>query len=614
MSLDVKDKWIRFPVREDDARWLCQQARPVKHGYKAETRLDPKVRDTWEIPASEITGEGWLDAIEDRLEQIRSGLGVPRGCHLRAQLHNLLIYGPGQFFAPHPDSEKTSGMIGTLIVLLPCRGASRGSGGELVIEHQGERKVFQETSVSALTLIAFYADCRHEVQPVKHGYRLALTFNLSVEGEPVCGGPVENIDRLTAAVRQYFDPSSPRYRLVYLLDHQYTRAGLDRNRLKGSDAVSFATLCEAARRLDCEIFLALADVSESWAGKDTLDLYGSRAPDDVPEDWEAERLRRFALEEDAYPVERSSQHVFELISKQIELRHALGADERSPGLVSKLVSDDELCFAVMSSELRPFKSKSITFIGNDGAGVQRWYHRAAIVLWPRQQAFELQAKHSPSWALGELARTRASSSKGGRSAALALARRLPPLWEAAIQLEFHQESPQLLSQAVAVAAALGEPALAAVLLSPFTLDALGRCPAPTFASLLDAYGESWCRSLLDAMPGIGCWPYPSPARALPGLCEALAALPHGIGEARARALLAQFWTAELARLSHIEGKPGFQQPDEADLRAEAFLNLLNGADTVGDATLKEQILARLQAPDPFTRMIAERLPKNLEGK
>ena len=46
----------------------------------------------------------------------------------------MLVYGKGQFFLPHQDSEKDDAMVGTLVVSLP----SAHTGGELVIEHAGQ--------------------------------------------------------------------------------------------------------------------------------------------------------------------------------------------------------------------------------------------------------------------------------------------------------------------------------------------------------------------------------------------------------------------------------------------------------------------------------------------
>lgn len=77
---------IRFPITPAIARKLCEVARPARYGFKDQTRLD----------------------------RLRRDLGLPDGCRLKAQLHNLLVYGPGHFFTTHQDSEKADDMIGTL--------------------------------------------------------------------------------------------------------------------------------------------------------------------------------------------------------------------------------------------------------------------------------------------------------------------------------------------------------------------------------------------------------------------------------------------------------------------------------------------------------------------
>lgn len=61
-------------------------------------------------------------------------------------------------------------MVGTLVVSLPCA----HTGGELVVEHGGE-SVMSRTSMEDLSFVAFYADCRHQVRPVKSGYRVPGT-------------------------------------------------------------------------------------------------------------------------------------------------------------------------------------------------------------------------------------------------------------------------------------------------------------------------------------------------------------------------------------------------------------------------------------------------------
>ncbi|TMQ12469.1 MAG: 2OG-Fe(II) oxygenase [Deltaproteobacteria bacterium] len=235
------------------------------------------MRDGWEIGKRQIKIDArrWRRTLDPQLVQIGRDLGLPGGCAFRAELHNMLVYGPGQFFAPHQDSEKADGMIGTLVVALP----SVFKGGALVIEHHDE-KVSYRGSPERLSFVAFYADCHHEVRPVTHGYRVVLTYNLFLEGgtdvrRPVVGKPLEAMVRSVRAYfetpgpeRQWRPPEGPPDRLVYLLDHQYTQKGLSWQALKNGDAARAALIRQVAAQLDCEVALALADVHESWSCED----------------------------------------------------------------------------------------------------------------------------------------------------------------------------------------------------------------------------------------------------------------------------------------------------------------------------------------------------------
>src|SRR5437879_2471964 len=90
----------------------------------------------------------------------------------------MLVYGAGQFFVPHQDSEEADAMVGSLVVTLP----SSFKGGALVVRHAGMSATYRSPKKS-LSLVAFYADCRHEVRPVTSGYRVTLTYNLFLQGD-----------------------------------------------------------------------------------------------------------------------------------------------------------------------------------------------------------------------------------------------------------------------------------------------------------------------------------------------------------------------------------------------------------------------------------------------
>src|SRR6266704_5015590 len=150
---------ISLPVKAPQAKRLIASARPARFGRGEQTLTDLSVRDTWEITPDQVTltGLDW-DTI---LTEVRNELGLPARARLRAEPHALLVYGKGQFFLPHQDSEKDDAMVGTLVLSLP----SAHTGGELVIGHAGQSRTYR-ASKTELSLVAFYADCPHEVTAV----------------------------------------------------------------------------------------------------------------------------------------------------------------------------------------------------------------------------------------------------------------------------------------------------------------------------------------------------------------------------------------------------------------------------------------------------------------
>ena len=526
---------VTLPISPATARKLCGVAQPARHGYKEETRLDRKVRDTWEIPAKrlDLDERRWAKTLPPQLERIRRDLGLPAKCRLRAELYNLLIYGPGQFFAPHRDSEKADDMLGTLVVVLP----SRFTGGELVIEHQGERKTVR-ASARQLTLAAFYADCYHEVRPVRTGYRLALTYNLIVEGTTDAAVP-KPVGALSACVRRFFETPiaaytggrelSPPDRLVYLLDHEYTPHALAWSRLKNADAARAAALRQVARQLDCEIFLALADVHETWNCEEEYDFRRSRWNRYDDED-----------EEDEYESD-GPYELTDLIDSAVELRHWVAPEGGSSGAPKGHigVADRELCYTTSSQDFEPFETEHEGYTGNAGNTVDHWYHRAAVVLWPRDRAFVIRAKTEPRWALARIEKALAARHTDEASA---LARQLLPFWTGCARREG-----KLLEATLKVAGSLADSRTVAALLQPFSLWELTARSAPRLAALVDTFGLEWCRALLRGWTAEDRGDEPDETRlkwmsgALAQLSRALAAR-KSPGQTLAAEVLAAQWT------------------------------------------------------------------------
>ena len=529
---------VKFPVTPAKARKLLGLGQPARFGRGEQTVTDPDVRDTWEIP-KHLVRAGWdAAALKDILATVKEELGLPNAAELTADLHSLLVYETNQHFLAHQDSEKDDSMVGTLVVTLP----SSYTGGELMVGHNEEWKAYRG-SKTALSLVAFYADCRHEVLKVTSGYRITLTYNLLLHGDTSRPeGDGGTAAELADLLREHFSTPVPRYyrgpaadppnRLVYLLDHEYTPRGLNWRRLKGADASRVALLRTAAGKAGCEAVLALADIKTTHSAfKDDDDDYGyERWDDDYDED------------DDEYSdgASDSEYDIQELVDSEVTLTHWTGPDGTRLEEISLYVDGDEVCASTQTGDLEPFSSEYEGYMGNWGNTLDRWYHRAAVVVWPRDQAFANRAETSPAWALDELA---AMASAGGVPGAQAAAATLEPFWDGALRTRTPEERGRvsgLLGKALRAADAVADAETAAMLLHPFRIENLTDAYVDSFGKIADRYGQRWTADLLRTWFGgeRQAWAYGGGqerpqwvAEWLPGLCAGL----HARGDAGAMA-------------------------------------------------------------------------------
>jgi hypothetical protein len=282
---------------------------------------------------------------------------------------------------------------------------SHYTGGELMVGHNEEWKAYHG-SKTALSLVAFYADCRHEVLKVASGYRITLTYNLLVHGDTSRpAGDEGTVAELADLLREHFRTPVPRYyggpaadppnRLVYLLDHEYTARGLGWRRLKGADASRAALLRSAAGKAGCEPLLALADIKMTHSAFPADESYGYR-------DWYDD----YDEDEDEYPGDESGGEreydVQELIDSEVTLTHWTGPDGTRLEQTSLYVDGNEVCASTPTGDLTPYSSEYEGDMGNWGNTLDRWYQRAAVIVWPGDRAFANRAETSPAWALDEL--------------------------------------------------------------------------------------------------------------------------------------------------------------------------------------------------------------------
>ncbi|MCL2422577.1 MAG: 2OG-Fe(II) oxygenase [Micrococcales bacterium] len=517
---------VKLPIRAAQAKQLVSVARPAVFGRREHTVSDLDVRDTWVIDSDQVSfGDRWVAELQGVLDTVRADFGLAPGTRFEARPHSLLVYGKGQFFAPHQDSEKNDAMIATLVVVLP----SVHTGGELVVDHAGESQTFHGAS-DEIRYVAFYADCRHEVKPVRSGYRVTLTFDLLVTEAPTqVLGPV---DEAAALLTEHFAVPGERWgretkppdRLVFLLDHEYSQRGLERGKLKGADTERVALVRSAAQQAGCDTALALAEIQETW---DAYDVYPSRYWDD--------------------DTDSGVYEINELIDGSTVLGWWTLAGGES---ISLRVGDEEVCASTANIQLTPYESDYQGYTGNEGNTLDRWYRRAAVVVWPVDRAFAVRAEAAPAWALEQVA---ALLGTGETDQARSQAHQAAPFW--------YGLSEAHIALALDVARRLDDADAATDLLKGFALEAYTPEHAVAAAALAARYGDAWADALVthqvdDARHsygyGYGYGPTPRRSAWTTGTFPAWAKALRDAGAVRLAASYgSSMWGSALSRLVQI---------------------------------------------------------------
>ena len=582
---------VKFPVTPAKARKLLGLGQPARFGRGEETLTDPDVRDTWEIPKHLVRADWDSTVLKDVLATVKEELGLPPAAGLTADLHSLLVYEPNQFFLAHQDSEKDDSMVGTLVVTLP----SGFTGGELMVGHNEEWTAYRG-SKTALSLVAFYADCRHEVLKVKSGYRITLTYNLLLHGDTSRPEGDDGIAaELADLLREHFSTPVPRYyggpatdppnRLVYLLDHEYTPRGLNWRRLKGADASRVSLLRTAADRAGCEAVLALADIKTTHSAFPADEGYGY---------WDQDWHDSDDDEDDEYSGDTSDSEsdydIQDLIDSEVTLTYWTGPEGTRLEETSLYVDRKAVCASTPTDDLTPYSSEYEGYMGNWGNTLDRWYHRAAVIVWPREQAFANRAETSPAWALDEIT---AMASPGARAAAATLA----PFWDTALGGRVPEGRGRIFGPALRAADAVADAQTAAMLLRPFRIEDLDHESVDSFGKIAGRYGQPWTAELVRTwfagkQPA---WTYGGQERPrwiadrLPGLCARLhASGSDGALVAQRLVDLAWEWLAKDIGTGLVSSSPSRRDEKLCDLGGP-LASVLTAAAAIGAASTRDSV-------------------------
>ena len=418
---------ISFPVPDSQIRSILKCAERAPYGRGEETILDTSVRNAWQIAPSKVRIEGrsWERTFQQILSTVTDGLGCT-GLNVSVELYKLLIYERGGFFLSHRDTEKTDGMFGTLTVVLP----SVHSGGELVVRHAG-REVTMDLSggeISELSFATFYADCEHAIKPITKGSRICLVYNLlqrrTGKRNKAITPPLYDTEaeRAGEILKQTFRKSGAPAKLAWLLEHEYSPAGLSFSGLKGRDAAIAKVLRQATSEADCALHLAIVHIEESGAAEPEYETYY------VP----TRRWRPYA----DYELDESDDSDYEVIEVCESSRcidQWVDTNDHAADFGSLPIAEGEILPANALEGEAPDQQRLTEATGNEGASFERSYHRAALVLWPRNRFVDVLLQAGPSAALPyfqeHLRGWNSRSQAADRQSLCSVAERIITAWE-----------------------------------------------------------------------------------------------------------------------------------------------------------------------------------------
>ena len=248
-------------------------------------------------------------------------------------------------------------MFGTLVVQLP----SDYSGGQLVVSHGGNDKVFDFSGMKGCTnfhYAAFYADCQHELKKVTKGYRLCLIYNLIYLGTGSLPAPIKDslvVSQLIQSMQLWNDEASQHKgppMMAYILEHKYCEASLSFKGLKNIDRAVGDVLAKACQEANFDLYLAHVSRMEMWSAS----CY----------------RKKYTLEE--------------LCDDSIDASHFISPQGQKPAHFSEMFLDDG---AMVPKEKytfdKPDEEERSEATGNEGASVERWYKWTALILWPQKR-------------------------------------------------------------------------------------------------------------------------------------------------------------------------------------------------------------------------------------
>ncbi len=397
---------FQVPLSKMTAEKIITYARQAPFGKGEGTFVDTRVRNVWELLPDqfELRNPEWDAVVHKIVDQVRHAMRL-KEYDVSAHLYRLLVYEKGGFFLPHRDGEKMDRMVATLVVTLPCK----HSGGKLIVRHEG-KEVMLDTERAAtkrgINFTAFYADCKHEVKPVRSGHRVSLVYNLVSKPMAVTSKRNSSIGSIQSTVSAWQSEAfaleglagvfahwpTDITKAVIVLDHRYTSRGVAIELLKGTDREKAKQIFEAAQQANCACYLTLLTREE----KGDADYYEDFKETFYSRDTEWDEHGR-SDKRNVKPMPMN-----ELYEHSTTVDGWIDANGKKTSLGVANVQPHEIISTAAWDSLTPSREEVSGYLGNEGLTIDRWYHRAAMVVWPSGADLQLLCDRGLSVGLSEL--------------------------------------------------------------------------------------------------------------------------------------------------------------------------------------------------------------------
>ncbi len=263
---------------------------------------------------------------------------------------------------------------------------------------------------------------------MREGSRVCLVYNLiqrrSKGRRRIQKAPEyeSQIAEAAAILDRFLNAADAPAKIVWLLEHQYSPAGLSFSTLKGADAAKARVLLRAATKAECAAHLAIVHIGES-----------GQAESDFGYSYRSHR-RSYASYEDEEGFENGNDEIDDedFIVESVDdawryMDEWRDADDHVVGFGRIPLADGELLPAGALDREPPDTKRVTEATGNEGATYERSYLRAAFVLWLQRSTADVLLKAGAVSALPFLKRLVAGG-ESARPEAIRVADRMVEAW------------------------------------------------------------------------------------------------------------------------------------------------------------------------------------------